>query len=107
MNKAESDSGELDSAVVLEMLNNEIKAANGNLSPRDRLIVLGLTSIITMMTPLQRKVNKLEDYSIALWVKRHPRASTLMVSALVLAVMFFHELSPWVISRLAIIAGLP
>ncbi len=101
-----ADSDTLDASIVLERLNEAIEA-NGNMDieERTRLIVVGVTTVIALLIPLQKKVMKLETRSIIIWIEKHPRAASTVLLAVILVAMFIHQISPWVIAHLALLSG--
>lgn len=102
-----TDSDQLDASIVLEQLTQALEA-NGDLTEkeRNRLIVLGITSVLTMMMPMQRKINRLEDKNIIMWIEDHPKATAYVTIIAILVAMFIHQISPWVITHLAFITSI-
>jgi hypothetical protein len=89
----------------------ETLSQNGDLSEREhrRMVLLTLTSMhymIMQLTPLSARVKKLENTSIILWISKHKALTfSFILPATILLVMFFHEISPWVMKNLEVIAG--
>jgi hypothetical protein len=100
----EHDSDQLDSNIVLQKLTQAIEA-NGDITPkeRDRLLVLGVTSILTMMTPLQHKVNKLEDKNIMIWIEKHTKFTSAIITGFFLLIMFLQEIGHWITTHIGMI----
>lgn len=81
---------------------------NGSLTDteRNRLMLLAMTGLYNLVLPLPAKVRKLEEQNIIAWIECHPKVTSLIITFLILSAMFFHEISPWVISHIAMLAGL-
>lgn len=101
-----SSEDQIDAPAVLEKLLGALDQ-NGDLPPkaRDHLELLALTSLLQIVEPLPRRMKRLEDRNIVMWVEKHPKGTSLIITGLILMAMFFHQITPWVMHGLGLITG--
>ena len=90
MNETQSD--EVDPTDVLEQLGEALKRNGGTTAAeREHLVIMGVTAIIALLIPVVKKVNKLERYSLLLWIATHKWGAIVMGVGLTLLILTLHN----------------
>ena len=95
-----------------EKITSALKA-NGNYTDAQRwnllfVVIDDMRKDTKEILKWQERIRALEKSNIVMWIREHKAfTTTVLIPGFILLVMLFHEISPWVITHLEMIAGLP